>query len=138
MSLSREELHRIAACTLAHYDQRAQAYWEGTRDHDVSQNIDALLHNIATPPPFDLLDLGCGPGRDLLTFKRLGHRAIGLEGSPQLAAIARSNSGCDVLEQNFLEMQLPAATSTACSPMRCCSTFLASSCREFSGNCMRP
>lgn len=107
MSLSREELHRIAACTLAHYDQRAQAYWEGTRDHDVSQNIDALLRNISTPPPFDLLDLGCGPGRDLLTFKRLRHRAIGLEGSPQLAAIARSNTGCEVLEQNFLEMDLP-------------------------------
>jgi len=107
MSLSREELHRIAACTLAHYDQRAQAYWEGTRDHDVSQNIDALLHNISTPPPFDLLDLGCGPGRDLLTFERLGHRAVGLEGSPQLAAIARSNSGCDVLEQDLLEIDLP-------------------------------
>lgn len=107
MPLSPAELQRIAARTLAHYDQRAQAFWQGTRDHDVSQNIDALLHHIGTPPPFDVLDLGCGPGRDLMTFKALGHRAVGLEGSPQLAALARTNSGCEVLEQNLLALDLP-------------------------------
>ena len=37
MQLTPEDLQRIAAQTLAHYDQRAQAYWEGTRNHDVSQ-----------------------------------------------------------------------------------------------------
>jgi trans-aconitate methyltransferase len=51
----------------------------------VSQNIDALLQSIEAPPPFELLDLGCGPGRDLKTFTSLGHRATGLEGSAQLA-----------------------------------------------------
>ena len=102
-----EELHRIAQRTLAHYDQRAQAFWEGTRDHDVSQNVDALLQSISAPPPFDLLDFGCGPGRDLKTFTTLGHRAVGLEGSAQLAAMARTNSGCEVLEQSFLDLDLP-------------------------------
>ena len=107
MRLTPEDLQRIVARTLAHYDQRAQAYWEGTRDHDVSQNITALLQYIEAPPPFDLLDFGCGPGRDLKTFKALGHRVTGLEGSPQLAALARTNSGCEVLEQSFLELELP-------------------------------
>ena len=41
-----EDLQRIAERTLAHYDLNAQAFWEGTRDHDVSQNIDALLRHI--------------------------------------------------------------------------------------------
>ena len=109
MPLTSEELHRIAARTLAHYDRHAQAYGEGTRDHDVSQNIDALLVHINAPPPFDLLDFGCGPGRDLRTFKALGHRAIGLEGSPQLVAMARTSSGCKVLEQSFLELNLPSS-----------------------------
>jgi SAM-dependent methyltransferase len=59
------------------------------------------------PPPFTLLDFGCGPGRDLRTFKARGHRVIGLEGSPQLSAMARTNSGCEVLEQSFLELDLP-------------------------------
>lgn len=109
MPLTPEELHRIAARTLAYYDRQAQAYGEGTRDHDVSQNIDALLVHINAPPPFDLLDFGCGPGRDLRTFKALGHRAIGLEGSPNLAAMARTSSRCKVLEQSFLELNLPSS-----------------------------
>jgi SAM-dependent methyltransferase len=108
MSLTPEDLRQIAERTLAHYDQRAEAFWTGTRDHDVSQNINALLQYIEAPPPFELLDFGCGPGRDLAAFKALGHRAIGLEGSPQLAAMARAHSGCAVLEQNFLELALPA------------------------------
>jgi SAM-dependent methyltransferase len=109
MPLTPEELDRIAARTLAHYDQHAQDFWEGTRDHDVSQNIDALLGHISAPPPFDLLDFGCGPGRDLRTFKALGHRVIGLEGSAPLAAMARTFSGCEVLEQSFLKLDLPGA-----------------------------
>jgi SAM-dependent methyltransferase len=109
MPLTPEDLGRIAERTLAHYDQRADAFWAGTRDHDVSQNINALLHYIEAAPPFELLDFGCGPGRDLATFKSLGHHAIGLEGSAQLAAMARGHSGCTVLEQNFLELKLPAS-----------------------------
>ena len=107
MPLTPEDLQRIAARTLAHYDQHAHAYWEGTRDHDVTQNIGALLQYVEVPPPFELLDFGCGPGRDLKAFKALGHRVIGLEGAPQLAALARRNSGCEVLEQSFLDLDLP-------------------------------
>ncbi len=109
MLLTPEDLQRVASRTLSHYDEQAQAYWEGTRDHDVSQNVDALLQSIEVPPPFELLDLGCGPGRDLKTFTALGHRATGLEGSAQLAALARTNSGCEVLEQNFLALKLPSS-----------------------------
>jgi SAM-dependent methyltransferase len=109
MPLTAEDLKRIAARTLAHYEQRAQAFWEGTRDHDVSQNIAVLLRYIETTPPFELLDFGCGPGRDLKTFKALGHHTIGLEGAPQLAALARANSGCEVLEQSFLALDLPGS-----------------------------
>jgi SAM-dependent methyltransferase len=104
-----EALRQIVARTLAHYDRNAQAFWDGTRDHDVSQNIAALLQHIEAAPPLEILDFGCGPGRDLLTFSALGHRATGLEGSPALAAMAREHSGCEVLEQNFIALALPAA-----------------------------
>jgi hypothetical protein len=60
------------------------------RDHDVSQNIAALLQYIRNEPPFKMLDFGCGPGRDLKTFAELGHIAIGLEGAEQLAVLARA------------------------------------------------
>ena len=108
MPLTADELRRIVARTLGYYDQHAQAFRDGTQNHDVSQNIDALLEHINAPPPFALLDFGCGPGRDLRTFKALGHRAIGLEGSPQLASMARAHSDCEVLEQSFLELDLPS------------------------------
>ena len=104
---SGDGLRHIAARTLAHYNQNAQAFWQGTRDHDVSQNIDALLRHIETRAPCTLLDFGCGPGRDLHTFKSLGHRPVGLEGSPALAEMARAHSDCEVLVQSFLELDLP-------------------------------
>jgi hypothetical protein len=68
-----QELERIARLTLAHYEERADAFWQGTRDHDVSQNIAALLDHIRGEPPFRILDFGCGPGRDLKAFAALGH-----------------------------------------------------------------
>ena len=108
MNLTADELERIAAQTLDHYQQHAQAFWQGTRDHDVSQNIAALLQHIEAPAPFEILDFGCGPGRDLKTFKLLGHRATGLEGASQLVAMARTYSGCDVLQQNFLQLNMPS------------------------------
>jgi SAM-dependent methyltransferase len=102
------DLLDIAARTLAHYDERAEAFWEGTRDHDVAQNIAALLDAIEGFPPFTILDLGCGPGRDLKTFRSLGHVAIGVEGSPRFVAMARAWSGCDVWQQDFLRLTLPS------------------------------
>ncbi len=95
--------------TLAHYNQRAESFWEGTRDHDVSQNIAALLRYIEGAPPYSILDLGCGPGRDLARFRELGHAPVGLEGAAQLAAMAREHGGCEVWEQDFLALDLPAA-----------------------------
>ena len=76
-----DELDVMTARTLAHYDRHAESFWQGTRDHDVAQNIDALLRAIEGRPPYAILDFGCGPGRDLAVFTRLGHAATGLEGS---------------------------------------------------------
>ena len=98
----------IARSTLGHYERHAEDYWQGTRDHDVSQNIAAMLSYIKSEPPFELLDFGCGPGRDLKTLKDMGHRATGLEGAASPAAMARCFSGCEVLEQNFLTLDLPS------------------------------
>jgi SAM-dependent methyltransferase len=102
-------LDLISRGTLADYDRSAEDFWAGTRDHDVSQNIEALLAAIEAAPPFAILDFGCGPGRDLATFAARGHRAIGLEGSPRLAQMARAHSGCEVWQQDFLRLQLPPA-----------------------------
>ena len=105
MENDREEISRR---TLAYYAGQAKAFWEGTRDHDVRQNVDALLTRLEGSAPFTILDFGCGPGRDLRTFASLGHVAIGLEGVPEFAAMAREYSGCEVWQQDFLALALPA------------------------------
>lgn len=107
MAIPPDELARISALTLEHYDGSAREFWEGTRDHDVKQNIEALLRHIRGAQPSSILDFGCGPGRDLAAFRALGHEPIGLEGSSRLAAMAREHSGCEVWEQDFLALRLP-------------------------------
>lgn len=107
MTLSPEDLEKIAAGTLDHYDRRAEDFWTGTRDHDVSQNITALLGHLQGAPPFTVLDFGCGPGRDLKVFAEQGLRAIGLDGAERFAAMARLHSGCEVWRQDFLRLDLP-------------------------------
>jgi SAM-dependent methyltransferase len=102
-------MSEITERTLEYYERQAQAFWEGTRAHDVSQNVNALLSHIEGPPPFTILDFGCGPGRDLKTFRSLGHVAIGLEGAPSFVDMARAWSGCEVWQQDFLALALPAA-----------------------------
>ena len=107
MKRNTQNLEEIAHLTLEHYNQHAAEFWQGTRDHDVSQNIAALLQYIRNEPPFKILDFGCGPGRDLKTFAELGHIAIGLEGAEHLAVMARAYSGCEVWQQDFLKLDLP-------------------------------
>lgn len=103
------DLDQIAALTLAHYDQCAESFRDGTRDHDVTQNIDALLRHIESEPPYTILDFGCGPGRDIRTFSELGHRAIGLDGSEHFVQMARSETACEAWQQDFFKLDLPAS-----------------------------
>ena len=105
--LTAADLDALSSRTLANYESSAEQFREGTRDHDVSQNVAALLRAIEGPPPLAILDLGCGPGRDLAHFRSLGHEAIGLDGAAAFVAMAME-TGCEVLHQNFLHLSLPA------------------------------
>ncbi len=104
-----EHLALITETTLKHYNERALDFWEGTREHDVTQNVAAFLRHMPGSAPLHILDFGCGPGRDLATFRALGHEPIGLEGSPPFAAMARTHSGCEVWQQDFLALTLPGS-----------------------------
>lgn len=106
--LDRDHLREISQTTLAHYEATAEAFWEGTRDHDVSQNVAALLSHLGSGR-LRILDFGCGPGRDLRTLRDLGHEAVGLDGSARFVEMARAHTGCEVLHQDFLALDLPAA-----------------------------
>lgn len=107
VELSPEELSFLSHSTVLHYEQNAEDFREGTKDHDVSQNVDALLRHLPGPSPQRILDLGCGPGRDLATFVARGHTPVGLDGAPAFVAMARAATGCEVWHQDFLALDLP-------------------------------
>lgn len=100
-------LDALESRTVGHYEASAQSFWEGTRDHDVSQNREALLRHLTGTAPFRILDFGCGPGRDLKAFRDLGHEPIGLDAAPSFCEMARNFAGCEVWHQHFLSLTLP-------------------------------
>ena len=104
-----QDIKTLTARTLAYYNRKAEDFFADTIDHDVEQNIASLLHHIDGTAPFTILDIGCGPGRDLQTFKEYGHIAVGIDGAPRFCQMARAYSGCEVWQQDFLELDLPAA-----------------------------
>jgi SAM-dependent methyltransferase len=94
--------------TLEHYEKNAGSFWEATRAHDVSQNRNALVEALGGGAGLRVLDFGCGPGRDLVAFRAMGHVAVGLDGCVAFCAMARELSGCEVLHQDFTNLTLPA------------------------------
>ncbi len=100
------DLDEIEKVTLSHYENNAESFWLGTRDHDVSQNIEAFLQALPDDKPLDILDFGCGPGRDVYTFKSLGHNPVGLDGSKAFCEMTEKHNGCAALHQQFLNLEL--------------------------------
>ncbi len=93
--------------TIAEYQLTAASYQAGTWNHDVSQNREALI--AAMPKnPGKILDVGCGPGRDLVAFQAQGHQVVGLDATPAFVEMARIKAGCEVWQQSFLALDLPA------------------------------
>ena len=134
-----EPMLRLSESTIAHYDRQADAFRDGTLDHDVSQNYAALLEAIESDPPFSILDLGCGPGRDLRHFRSLGHEAVGLDGSQEFVAMARDFSGCEVLHQNSSRARLAREPlRRRLRRTRPCSTCRAGNCRGSCANSAPP
>ena len=138
MKLIPQDLKEITDLTLSHYNERAEDFWEGTRDHDVGQNIAALLQCIEGEPPFTILDFGCGPGRDLKVFAELGHVAVGLEGAAHFAAMAHAHTGCEMARRISSSSICRITTSMAYSLTPRCFMYPVRSCRACCWNCMQP
>ena len=100
------DLEEIEKLNIAHYDENAESFRIGTKDHDVSQNIAALIDAFPKEKTLDILDFGCGPGRDMCVFKSMGHRPVGLDGSKEFCKMAVKQSGCPTLNQQFLKLEL--------------------------------
>jgi SAM-dependent methyltransferase len=79
-----------------YYEINANSFIENTLKLDLSDLYEKFLKSV--PDKSKILDIGCGPGRDLKHFQSLGHTAIGLEPCEELAQFARSYSMCEVVK----------------------------------------
>ena len=103
---SHVDLEEIENLTIGHYEDNAESFRFGTKDHDVSQNIAAFISALPKGKQLDILDFGCGPGRDLNVFKQMGHRPTGLDGSKEFCKMTQQLSKFPILHQKFLHLEL--------------------------------
>jgi len=128
---SHVDLDEIEEFTIAHYEDNAESFRVGTKDHDVSQNIDAFLSALPKEKYLDILDFGCGPGRDMCVFKSMGHRPVGLDGSKEFCKMAEQQSDCPTLNQQFLNLKLEEKSFDGILLMLLCFMCPVKNCQRF-------
>jgi SAM-dependent methyltransferase len=79
-----------------YYEICAREYHARTFSADPSAFLSPFVAHL--PHQARILDIGCGSGRDLLWLKQRGFEPTGLERSASLVKLARSHSGCPVIE----------------------------------------
>lgn len=90
--------------TKVFYEDSADAYARQT----LPVRLDVLWNTFAKllRPGDQVLDLGCGAGRDLKELSQRGFRVLGIEYSATLADIARNYSGQEVRIADFQDCDL--------------------------------
>lgn len=98
-------LAKALLMSVTFYDQNAKAFFDSTKDVDVSSLMSHFLPLI--PRQGHILDAGCGSGRDSKFFKQSGYRVCAIDASEKLAVIATSHIGQAVEVSTFVEFQPP-------------------------------
>lgn len=88
--------------TIDFYNTNAHDYAKSTFNLDLNQEYINFIKDL--PLNGNILDAGCGSGRDLLAFKNLGYNVQGIDASEELVKIAIKNSGALVECKTFLDI----------------------------------
>ncbi|WP_294229093.1 class I SAM-dependent methyltransferase [uncultured Shimia sp.] len=98
--------------TLAVYAQAAEDYadrFSKVEDADVDQFSDLTAFFDLLPDAGLVLDLGCGPGQWAAKIRDAGYRVVGMDASPEMAALAKKRFDLDVKVGTFDQLQVEAA-----------------------------
>ena len=85
------------------YDLNAKEFFENTVNVDMSPHYKEFLKMI--PKNGNILDAGCGSGRDTFMFKSFGYNVTALDGSEEMCKLAREYTGTEVLCLQFQEIE---------------------------------
>ena len=91
-----------AANTLRYYETNARTFFDDTVAVDMSELQARFLRWI--PPGGQILDAGCGSGRDARAFRERGYRVTAFDASPELARLAAEHGGIQVRTLRFDEV----------------------------------
>ena len=96
MSLVNERYDRIRLRneTLRYYAEHAEEFSKDTQLLEFSAMQSLFLREL--PEHADILDFGCGAGRDVKAFLTAGHRVRAVDGCPELCWFASQFSGIPV------------------------------------------
>ena len=89
------------AATLSFYAEEAPVYVAGGRD-GTSRWLDSFL--LSLPARSQILELGCGGGRDAEAMLKAGHDVDATDGTPEIAAKASERIGRPVRVMRFDEL----------------------------------
>ncbi|MGL4864722.1 MAG: class I SAM-dependent methyltransferase [Cetobacterium sp.] len=78
------------------YNENAESFFKDTVKADMSYNYNYFIKNLPKKTG-EILDLGCGSGRDSKYFIELGYKVIAIDLSPVLAEKASKYIGQDVI-----------------------------------------
>ncbi len=89
--------------SIDYYERCADRYYEDTVDIDMSEIRERFLELL--PENADVLDLGCGSGRDGKALEEAGCYVTLLDGSAQMCKLAEITTGKEVLNLRFEEIE---------------------------------
>lgn len=88
--------------SIEYYNQNASDYFERTVDIDLQENWDRFTELL--PEGGNVLDLGCGSGRDSDYFISRGFDVTAMDASEEMCDLASIHIGQDVLKLTFDEI----------------------------------
>lgn len=88
--------------SIEYYERYADVYYENTVGLSMEKILDRFLKQL--PENAEVLDLGCGSGRDSLYLEENGCYVTLLDGSEQMCRLAEIHTDKEVLHMTFEEM----------------------------------
>lgn len=89
--------------SIDYYNRYAVPYYEETVDVDMTEVIEPFIELL--PENAEVLDLGCGSGRDTIVLEDRGFYVTPMDGSEEMCKLAEVNTDQEVLQMTYDEME---------------------------------
>lgn len=89
--------------TINWYDKNSENYFNETKDFSMKEKYTPFLKHI--PKNGEILDAGCGSGRDAKCFSEMGYNVTAFDASSELTKLAEKNCGFSVMNTTFAKFK---------------------------------